>query len=89
MKFLDPFSLVVTSSLARLASLVPVRSLTVKSMLKHNGAGGCRTAVPLAESASPIFAIPGLWETLVKLRPEQGDRQGSADFDPEDSNRFV
>jgi hypothetical protein len=47
-----------------------------------------RTAVYLAESAFPILATPGFCETLLKLRPEQGDRKAS-DFDSEDLNRFI
>jgi hypothetical protein len=35
------------------------------------------------------LATPGFCETLLKLRPEQGDRKASADFDSEDLNRFI
>jgi hypothetical protein len=35
------------------------------------------------------LATPGFCETLLKLRPEQGDGKASADFDSEDLNRFV
>jgi hypothetical protein len=89
MKLLDPFSLVVTISLARLASLAAVRSHPAREYAKHIKTGACGTAVQLAESAFPILATPGFCETLLKLRPEQGDRKASADFDSEDLNRFV
>jgi hypothetical protein len=88
MKLLDPFSLVVTISLARLTSLAPVRSHPARDYAKHikTGAGG--TAVHLAEGAFPILATPGFCETLLKLRPEPSDRKAGADFDSEDLNRF-
>ena len=89
MKLLDPFSLVVTISLARLASLAPVRSHPAREYAKHIQTGEDRTAVHLAEGAFPILATPGFCETLLKLRPEPGDRNASADFDPEDLNRFI
>ena len=89
MKLLDPFSLVVTISLARLASLAAVRSHPVRAYAKHIKTGGRRTAIHLTESAFPILATPGFCETLLKLRPEQGDGKASADFDSEDLNRFV
>ena len=89
MKLLDRFSLVAQSSLSRLASLAPVRSHPAQGYAKHIKTGGCGTAVHLAESAFPILATPGFCETLLKLRPEQGDRTAGADFDSEDLNRFV
>jgi hypothetical protein len=89
MKLLDPFSLVVTISLARLASLTPVRSHPAREYAKHIKTGEGGTAVHLAEGAFPILATPGFCETLLKLRPEQGDRKASADFDSEDLNRFI
>jgi hypothetical protein len=89
MKLLDPFSLVVTSSLARLASLALVRSHPAREYAKHIKTGGCGSAVHLAEGAFPILATPGFCETLLKLRPEPGDRKASADFDSEDLNCFV
>ena len=79
MKILDPFIFIATGSLARLAPPVPVHSHTVESALKHNGAVGSGSAVPLAESAFAIFAIPGVWETLRKFRSEQGDRELSSE----------
>jgi hypothetical protein len=89
MKLLDPFSLVVTISLARLASLASVRSHPAQEYAKHIKTGEGGTAVHLAEGAFPILATPGFCETLLKLRSEQGDRKASADFDFEDSNRFI
>ena len=89
MKLLDPFSLVVTIGLARLASLALVRSHPAREYAKHIKTGGCETGAHLAESAFPILATPGFCETLLKLRPEQGDRKASADFDSEDLNRFI
>jgi hypothetical protein len=89
MKLLDPFSLVVTISLARLASLAPVRSHPAQEYAKYIKTGEGATAVNLAEGAFPILATPGFCETLLKLRPEQGDRKASADFDSEDLNRFI
>jgi hypothetical protein len=89
MKLLDPFSFVVTTSLARLASLAPVRSHPERQYTKRLKTGGGRTAVHLAESAFPSLATPGFCETLLKLRPEQCDRKASADFDSENINRFV
>jgi len=88
MKLLDPFSIVVTISLARLASLAPVRSHPAREYAKHIKTGEGGTAVHLAEGAFPIFSTPGFCETLLKLRPEQGDRKASADFDSEDLNRY-
>ena len=89
MKLLDPFSLVVASSLARLASLAPVRSHPAREYAKHIKTGGCGTPVRLAESAFPILATPGFCETHLKLRPEQGERPANADFDSEDLDRFI
>jgi hypothetical protein len=89
MKLLDPFSLVVTLSLARLASLATFRSHPAREYTKHSGTSEGETAVHLAEGAFPILATPGFCETLLKLRLEQGDRRGSADFDSEDLNRSV
>ena len=89
MKLLDRFSLAATSSLSRLASLAPVRSHPARGYAKHIKTGGCRTAVHLAESAFPILATPGFCETLLKLRPEQDDWPGSADFASEDLDRFI
>ena len=88
MKLLDPVSLVVTISLARLASLAPFRSHPAREYTKHSKTGEGATAVHLAEGAFPILATPGFCETLLKLRPQQGDREASPDFDSEDSNRF-
>jgi hypothetical protein len=89
MKLLDPFSLVVTISLARLASLAPFRSHPAREYAKHTKTGEGATAVHLTEAAFPILATPGFCETLLKLRPEQGDRKATADFDSEDSTRFI
>jgi hypothetical protein len=89
MKLLDPFCLVVTSSLTRLASFAPVRSHCAGGYAKHIKTGTYGTAVRLAQSAFPILATPGYCETLLKLRLEQGDRQGSAGFDSENLNRFI
>jgi hypothetical protein len=89
MKLLDPVSLVVTISLARLASLAPFRSHLAREYAKHSETGESGTALHLAEGAFPILATPGFCETLLKLRPEQGDRQASTDFDSEDSDRFI
>jgi hypothetical protein len=89
MKLLDPFSFVVTISLARLASLAVVRSHPAREHAKRLKTGGGGTAVHLAESAFPSLATPGFCETLLKLRPEQGDRKADANFDSEDINRFV
>jgi hypothetical protein len=89
MKLLDPFCLVVTISLARLASIAPFRSHRAREYAKHIKTGGCGTAVHLAESAYPILATPGFCEALLKLQPEQGERSAGADFDSEDLNRFV
>jgi hypothetical protein len=89
MKLLDPFSLVVTISLARLASLAPVRPHPAREYAKHIKTGEGATAVHLAEGAFPILATPGFCETLLKLQPEPGDRKASADFDSEDLNRFI
>ena len=89
MKLPDPFSLVVTISLARLASLAPVRSHPAREYAKHINTVEGATAVHLAEGAFPILATPGFCETLLKLQPEQGDRKASADFDSEDLNRFI
>ena len=89
MKLLDLFSLVVTISLARLASLAPFRSHPAREYAKHSKTDEGGTAVRLAEGAFPILATPGFCETLLKLRPEQGDRKASADFDSEDLNRFT
>ena len=89
MKLLDPFSLVVTLSLARLASLAPFRSPPARQYTKHSKTGEGGTAVHLAEGAFPILATPGFCETLLKLLPEQGERSAGADFDSEDLNRFV
>jgi hypothetical protein len=86
MKLLDPVSLVVTISLARLASLAPFRSHPARGYAKHIKTGEGGTAVHLAEGAFPILATPGFCETLLKLRPEPGDRNASADFDAEDLN---
>ena len=89
MKLLDPVSLVVTISLARLASLAPFRSHPARGYAKHSKTGEGGTAVHLAEGAFPILATPGFCETLLKLRPEPGDRKASADLDSEDLNRFI
>ena len=89
MKLPDPFSLVVTLSLARLASLATFRSHPAREYTKHSGTSEGGTAVHLAEGAFPILATPGFCETMLKLWPEQGDRKASADFDSEDLNRFV
>jgi|GEM_PF-2961127 len=89
MKLLDPFSFVVAINLARLASLAPVRSRPAREHAKRLKTGGGRTAVHPAESAFPILATPGFCEVLLKLRPEQGGRKASADFDSGDINRFV
>jgi hypothetical protein len=89
MKLLDPFSLVVTLSLARLASLALFRSPPARQYTKHSKTGEGGTAVHLAEGAFPILATPGFCETLLKLRLEPGDRRASADFDSEDLNRFI
>ena len=88
MKLLGLFSLVVTISLARLASLAP-GSHPAREYAKHIKTDDGATAVHLAEGAFPILATPGFCETLLKLRPEQGDRKASADFDSEDLNRFT
>ena len=69
MKLLDPVSLVVTISLARLASLAPFRSHPARDYAKHSKTGEDGIAVHLAESAFPILATPGFCETLLKLRP--------------------
>jgi hypothetical protein len=89
MKLLDPFCLVVTISLARLASLAAVRSHPARAYAKHIKPGRCGTAIHLAESAFPILATPGFCETLLKLRPGPCDRKAGADFDSEDLNLFV
>jgi hypothetical protein len=89
MKLLDPLSLIVTGSFARLTLLAAVRSHPTQESAKHNRAGGCGKGASLAESAFPILTVPGLCETLLKLRPEQGDQQADANFDSEDLNRFV
>ena len=89
MKLLDPFSLVVASSLARLASLAPVRSHPAREYAKHIKTGACGTPARLAESAFPILATPGFCETLLKLPPEQGERPANADFDSEDLDRSI
>jgi hypothetical protein len=88
-KLIDSLSLIVTGSLARLTLLAAVRSHPTQEYAKHNRAGGCGKGASLAESAFAILAVPGLCETLLKLRPEQGDRQSDANFDPEDLIRFV
>jgi hypothetical protein len=89
MKLLDPVSLVVTISLARLASLAPFRSHPAREYAKHSKTAEGGAAVHLAEGAFPILATPGFCETLLKLRPEPGHRKVSADFDSEDLNRFI
>jgi hypothetical protein len=89
MKLLDPVSSVVTISLARLASLASFRSHPAREYAKHIKTGESGSAVYLAEGAFPILATPGFCETLLKLRPEPGDRNGSADFDSDDLNRFI
>jgi hypothetical protein len=89
MKLLDPFSFVVAISLARLASLAPVRSQPAREHAKRLKTGEGGTAVHLAESAFPSLATPGFCEALLKLRPEQGEQKASADFDSEDINRLV
>jgi hypothetical protein len=89
MKLPDPFSFVVKISLARLASLAPVRSHPAREYTKRIKTGGGGTAIHLAESAFPSLATPGFCETLLKLRPEQCDRKASADFAFENINRFV
>ena len=89
MKLLGLFSLVVTIGLARLASLAPVRLHPAREYVKYIKTDDGATAVHLAEGAFPILATPGFCETLLKLRPEPGDRKGSADFDSEDLNRFT
>ena len=89
MKLLDSFSLVVTSSLARLESLASVRSHPAREYAKHTKTDGCETPVRLAESAFPILATPGFCETLLKLPPEQGERPANADFDSEDLDRSI
>ena len=89
MKLLGPVSMVVTISLARLASVAPVRSHPAREYAKHIKPGEGGAAVHLAEGAFPILATPGFCETLLKLRPEPGDPKASADFDSEDLNRFI
>src|ERR1700722_11864687 len=89
MKLLDPVSLVVTISLARLASLAPFRSHPAREYAKYIKTGEGGTAVHLAEGAFPILATPGFCETLLKLRAEPDDRKASTDFDSEDLNRFI
>jgi hypothetical protein len=89
MKLLDPFSLVVASSLARLASLATARSHPAPGYAKHIKSGSCGTAVHLAEGAFPILATAGYCETLLKLRSEHGDRSANADFDSENLHRFI
>ena len=88
MKLLDPFSLVVTISLARLASLAAVRSHPARAYARPLKTDGDRTAVHLAESAFASLATPGFCETLLKLQPEPGERKANADFDGEDLHRF-
>lgn len=87
MKILDPLAFIVTHSLARLGAPVPTKTHTVRSVLKQNSAVECGPAVRLVESAFPMLAIPGFWEMLRKCRSEQGHRELSSDFDPEDYNR--
>jgi hypothetical protein len=89
MKLLDPFSLVVTISLARLAPLAPIRSHPAREYAKHIKTGEGATAVHLAEGAFPILATAGYCETLLKLRSEQGDHSANADFDSENLHRFI
>jgi hypothetical protein len=89
MKILDPLAFIVTHRLARLAAPVPVQTHTVRSILERNSALECGPAVRLVESAFPMLAIPGFWEMLRKFRSEQGHRELSSDFDPEDFNRFI
>ena len=89
MKLLDPFSLVVTISLARLASLAAVRAHPAREYGRRLKTDGDRTAVHLAESAFASLATPGFCETLLKLQPEPGERKAGADFDFEDLHRFV
>jgi hypothetical protein len=88
MKILGPLASMVTHSLAPLGAPVPVQTHTVRSILKQNSAVECGPAVRLVESAFPMLAIPGFWEMLWKFRSEQGRRELSSDFDPEDFNRF-
>ena len=89
MKLLDSFSLVVTSSLARLASLAPVRSHPARKYAKHIKTAGCGTPARLAESAFPILATPGFCETLLKLPPDQGEPPANAACDSEDLDRLI
>jgi hypothetical protein len=89
MKIPGPLAFIVTRSLARLGAPVPVQTRTVRSILKQNSAVECGPAVRLVESAFPMLAIPGLWEMLRKFQSEQGHRELSSDFDPENCNRFI
>jgi hypothetical protein len=87
MKILDPLAFIVTHSLARLGAPVPVQTHTDRSILKQNSAIECGPAVRLVQSAFPMLAIPGFWEMLRKFQSEQGHRELSSDFDPEDFKR--
>jgi hypothetical protein len=89
MKILDTLACIVTHSLARLRAPVPVQTHRVRTILKQNSAVGRGPAVRLVESAFPMLAIPGFWEMLRKCQSEQGYRELSSDFDPEDCNRFI
>jgi hypothetical protein len=88
MKILDQLAFIVTHSFPRLGAPVPGQTHTVRCILKQNSAVECGPAVRLVESAFPMLAMPGSWELLRKFRSEQGHRELSSDFDPEDFNRF-
>ena len=89
MKSLCHFRSVATSSLTRLASFAPSPAHSSGGYGKNIETGTYGTAVHFAQSAFPILATAGYCETLLKLRLEQGDRQGSADFDSENSDRLT
>jgi hypothetical protein len=89
MKILDSLTFIVTHSLARLGAPVPAQTHTVRSVLKQNSAVECGPAVRLVQSAFPMLAIPGLCEMLRKFRSEQGQRELSSDFDPQDFSCFI
>jgi hypothetical protein len=89
MQLLDSFSLVVASNLARLASLAPVRSHPAREYPRQIKSGRCRAGVHLAESAFPILATAGYCETVLKLRPEQGDQPANAHLDSEDLDCLI
>jgi hypothetical protein len=88
MKILDPLAFIVTHSLARLRAPISLQTHPVRSILQENSAVGRGPAVRLVQSAFPMLAIPGFWETLRKFQCEQGHRELSGDVDPEDFNRF-